>query len=146
MTERLVVIQKETGGQGVVKADLDPFQTNTVIPAVPCDISVYVGALVIMRPTGVAENALADSLANSNVIGIVDSKVNDTACNIRVANVTLDIFSGLDVTREYYLSATVAGGMSTAIPTESGQVRLKIGQPFSETAMLLMKGDRMVRS
>lgn len=146
MAEHLVMTQKPSGGKKLVRADLDPFQTNTVIPDVPCDSSVYVGACVRMTGAGLAVNAVADSLENSMVIGIVDSKTTATECIIRVANVTLDVFTGLDVSKEYYLSDTVAGGIQTTPPTATGHILLRIGQPFSETAMLLMKGDRRVRS
>lgn len=128
-----------------------PFQqqaqenTNVTIENVPCLASVYVGAAVIMDGTGTANNALADSLANSNVIGIVESKSSTTVCTIRVIGVTSAIFSGLDVTKEYYLSDSVAGGISTTIPTASGHVVLRIGQPFSDEEFLVVRGQRTVR-
>lgn len=118
---------------------------NTVLRGVDCDASVYVGAVVRVSG-GVAFNAIADSLANSNMIGIVESKGSSVTCDIRVSGVTANtIFSGLDETKEYYLSATVEGEVTLLPPTTSGSVLLKIGQPFDSESMLVSKGIRTVR-
>ena len=118
---------------------------NVVLPNVPCLSSVYVGSAVIMQASGIAKNGLADSLANSNIIGIVESKSSSTVCDIRVLGVSSPLFIGLDVTKEYYLSESVDGDLSVSPPVASGSVILKIGQPFSETEMLVNKGQRTVR-
>lgn len=146
MAQHLVMTQKPAGGQALIQAELDNSKVNAVIPNVPCEATVFIGAAVVMKIDGVAKNGLADGIANSNIIGIVDSKKDSTTCTIRVANVTLDVFAGLDVTREYYLSSTVPGEITTSVPTASGTVRLKLGQPFSATSLLIMKGERMLRS
>jgi len=119
---------------------------NVVLKDVPCDLSVYIKSAVRMDALGIAYNALADILSNSNVIGIVESKPTTTTCNIRVLGTSTTIFTGLDVTKEYYLSASVAGGLTVSPPTASGNVRLKIGQPFSATEFLVVKGTRTVRA
>lgn len=118
---------------------------DIVLNNVPCDISVFVGAAVRMQASGTAVNALADSLTNANVIGIVQSKPTSTTCNIRVTGVSLSVFAGLDVTKEYYLSDTVAGQITTTIPISSGHVVLRIGQPFSSSELLMNKGQAVVR-
>jgi len=118
---------------------------NVVIADVPCESSVYVKAAVIMQASGIAKNALADSLANSNVIGIVESKSSTTLCNIRVIGVTPSVFTGLDVSKEYYLSDVIDGDIVTTIPITSGHVVLKVGQPFSDQEFLVSKGQRTVR-
>jgi hypothetical protein len=130
------------------KLQIDPDTlggANVVIPSVPCEASVFVGAAVIMQGSGIAKNGLADSLANSNIIGIVESKATSIICNIRVLGVSGSLFVGLDVTKEYYLSESVVGGISTLPPVSSGSVILKIGQPYSATEMLVNKGQRTVR-
>jgi hypothetical protein len=119
--------------------------SNVVILNVTCDLTVYVGAAVIMDGSGVAQNALADSKANSNVIGIVEAKSDTTTCDIRVLGVSASIFSGLDVTKEYYLSNTVPGQITTTVPATTGHVKAKLGQPFSATEMLVLKGERTIR-
>ena len=85
-----------------------------------------------MNSSGVALRAQADVIGNSNVIGFIESKSDSTTCNIRVLGVSEEIFTGLDVTKEYYLSAVTPGLITTAIPTGSGNVVLKMGQPFSD--------------
>lgn len=146
MSTHLVVTQKPSGGQALVQAELQTYVSNIIIPNVDCEASVYVGAAVVTNSSGVARNALADSLANSNVIGIVESKESAVKCTIRVVSLTGSIFLGLDVTKEYYLSDTVPGGLQILPPTDSGTVRLKLGQPFDETRFIIMKGERMVRA
>lgn len=120
---------------------------NTVISDVPCDASVYVGAAVIMNSFGVAQNALADNEVNANVIGIVVAKTTTTLCTIRFLGVTEgNIFVGLDVTKEYYLSDVTPGLITTVPPTLPGTVLLRVGQPFSATQLLVLKGLRIIRS
>ena len=119
--------------------------TNVTIPNVDCLPSVYVGAVVRMNTSGIAENALADTFDNSNMIGVVISKEATDECTIRVIGVTGTIFVGLDPTKEYYLSDTIPGGIQTTVPTTSGHVVLRIGQPFSSDRMMVIKGQRTVR-
>lgn len=118
---------------------------NVVLTDVPCNSSVYVGAAVRMTSGGTAVNAQGNSISNANVIGIVEEKSSTTICNIRVLGVSSSIFSGLDVTKEYYLSDSIAGLITTTIPTASGSVMLKLGQPFSSTEFLIIKGQQVVR-
>lgn len=120
---------------------------NSRIQNVDCDASVYVGAAVRMTALGVAVNALADTADNANVIGIVEEKQSATLCTVRFLGVTEgDIFVGLDVTKEYYLSDTVAGEITTTVPTLAGHIVLKLGQPFSATKFLVLKGIRIERA
>ena len=139
-----VVGQRPAG----TKVLVDPAEiggANVVLLNVPCNSSVYVGAAVRMTSGGTAVNAQADSIANSNVIGVVEAKPSTNTCNIRVMGVSDAVFSGLDVTKEYYLSDAVAGQISTTIPTASGSVVLRVGQPFSATEFLMNKGQQVVR-
>jgi hypothetical protein len=119
---------------------------NVVILNVPCELSVYVKSAVRMKSNGEATNALADSEANANVLGIVVNKPTTTTCDIRVLGVTAEIFTALDVTKEYYLSDTVAGELTTTIPVDSGHVVLRLGQPFSTTEFMVNKGTGLVRA
>ena len=57
-----------------------------------------------------------------------------------------DIFSGLDETKEYYLSDAIAGEMSSTPPTASGSIMIRVGQPFGTTNLLVIKGMRTVRA
>lgn len=119
---------------------------RVVLKNVPCASSVYIGAAVRMSG-GTAINAIADSLINSNIIGIVESKPSINQCNIRVAGLTEgNIFSGLDETREYFLSDSLAGGLTTTPPSASGSILLRVGQPYDSQTLLCIKGQRVVRS
>ena len=120
-------------------------ESGVVIENVPCDATVYVNAAVRMSGGGVAFNALADSVANSAVLGICISKQSATECTIRVSGKTNSIFVGLDPTMEYFLSDTVAGAITTTIPTDPGHIVLRLGQPFSTTEFVIDKATRMVR-
>jgi hypothetical protein len=132
---------------GVINSQFEAefIDARVVLSNVDCLTSVYIGAAVIISG-GVASNALADSMANSNVIGVVESKPSATKCNIRVLGVTEgDIFTSLDETKEYYLSDSVAGSIVDAPPSSSGSILLRIGQPFDTKNMLVVKGIRTVR-
>lgn len=117
---------------------------NLVLKDVPCDPTVQVGNVVRME-AGVAVKAKADTYANSNALGVVEKKITASLCWIRVSGVTTSIFSGLSTAEEYFLSAVTAGGISTTAPQGSGQVVLRIGQPFDSTRLFISKGVRMVR-
>lgn len=130
---------------GQTTVDFSQFPPNTVLQPVSCDVSVYVGAWVRMTAFGIAVNAIADSIDNSNVIGVCEAKLSDTTCVIRFLGQTSNIFSGLDVSKEYFLSDSSEGEMTTVPPTMSAHVVLKIGQPFSETSFVVLKGIRMER-
>lgn len=139
------VLGRDSSGKKLLIDPANLGGANVVLNDVPCNASVFIGAAVRMTSGGTAVNAIADSVANSNVIGIVEAKSSSTLCNIRVVGVSLAVFSSLDVTKEYYLSDSVAGQLVTTIPTASGHVVLRLGQPFSATEFLFNKGQYTVR-
>jgi hypothetical protein len=139
-----VLIKGTRNGKEVVFT-ADSLGTNIVLTNVPCESSVYIGAAVFMQSNGIAKNAIATSLTESNIIGIVEAKPGLNVCNIRVLGVTPDIFTGLDVSLEYFLSDTIPGGLQTSVPTTSGHVVLRVGQPFSDKSLLVLKGQRSTR-
>jgi hypothetical protein len=133
----------------VSQTSLPTATPDIVIKSVTCDSTVIVGDWVRMDSSGIAIKAIADGLGNSNVIGLVEEKIDSTTCNIRVLGVSLEIFTGLDVTKEYFLSDADAGEMveqGPSVPTASGHINLKLGQPFSTTRFLVLKGMRIERS
>ena len=119
---------------------------SIVLFNVPCDASVFVNAAVRMSAGGTAFNAISTAASTSNVIGIVESKASSVLCNIRVTGVTDAVFTLLDVTKEYFLSASSAGELTTSPPVSSGEVVVRIGQPFSATEFLVNKGTPIVRA
>lgn len=107
---------------------------TNLIETVVCDSGVAVGDWVRMNGSDVAVGAQADSIANANVFGVVESKDSSTVCNIRIGGISTAIFSGLDQTTEYFLDVTTAGAMATLPPgLGSGGVAISLGKPFSAT-------------
>lgn len=142
---------------------------NDVLYSVPCETDVYVGALVkldALSPVDIfiddwmtllnvvtmssntysviASNALADSMQNSNVIGVVQAKPTASTCDIRIYGETPDLFLGLDLSKEYYLSDTYPGSMVVyeSRPFESGSIVLKVGQAASGQSFIFDRGER----
>jgi len=138
-----LLAQDEYGKTMLVSSDIGG--ANVVIPNVPCETSVFVGAVVRMS-SGTAVNAIANSWTNANLIGVVESKVSSTVCNIRVTGVTEGtVYSGLDETEEYFLSASNAGYMTVTPPSVTGQVKIRVGQPYDAVSLLVAKGERTLR-
>ena len=131
-----VITRKADGTRKVVSLDIQATPPNTVIENVPCDASVYVGAAVRMS-SGTAVNALADAKANANVIGVVEKKPTSTTCNIRFSGVTDSVLSGLDETKEYFLSDITPGLITTTAPIASGTEVVSIGKPYTATQLLV---------
>lgn len=119
---------------------------NVVLTDVPCNAAVAVGDWVRLDGTSTCQKAIADSEANSNVLGVVEEKASAVLCTVRVLGVSSGIFAGLDVAQEYFLSASTAGAMTTTPPSASGEILLKLGQPFSATEFLVLKGMRIERT
>lgn len=118
---------------------------NAILTNIPCDAFVGVGDFVRMEE-GVAVQAIADSLANSNVLGLVEQVNADSTCTIRVNGVSLSVFSSLDTGLEYYLSEVDPGKITSSAPILAGQIVLKLGQPFDSTRLIVLKGSRIVRA
>jgi hypothetical protein len=118
---------------------------NAILTGVPCDASVVVGDFIRMD-SGIAVKALADTLENSNVLGLVEQVNGDATCTVRINGVSVSIFAGLDSAAEYYLSDTVPGAITVTAPTAIGSVVLKLGQPFDATRLVVLKGSRIVRA
>ncbi len=108
-----------------------------------CDASVTVNSLVYK------DNALnrlfmarADVKATSKIVGMVESKLSSTVCNIRIIGKMPTSFVGLDETEDYYLSPTTAGAYTTTRPVASGQYVVSVGQGLSSTQFMVRVGDR----
>ena len=118
-------------------------QGDNIIENVSCDASVTVGSIVRMSGS-TAIKAIATSFTNSLAIGICISKSDSTTCNIQVTGYTSSIFGGLDTSKNYFLSDTVAGQLTTTAPTASGSYVIKIGNPIS-TTQLVITIERIVK-
>lgn len=110
---------------------------------IPCDPSVYIGSAVYINQSGTVFPALANSLETSNVLGIVES-INGAICNVRLFGISRDLFAGLDVTKQYYLSATVPGSLTDTTPSENNSIKVVIGIPVDDKKLLVFKTERQM--
>jgi len=110
-----------------------------------CDVSVYIGAAVKSFGS-ICYNAQADSIANSRVIGFAISKSSATRCDVLLCGQTGDIYSGLNVSDDYFLSPTVAGGLQTAVPTGAGHVVAFLGRTISAKNLVVNIALRLQRA
>jgi len=126
-----------------VQGAIEESSSGLILRNVPCDSGVALTDAVKMI-SGTAQKAQADSVTNSNMIGIVERKETSILCDIRVTGVSLGVFSGLDETKEFFLSAATAGLVTATAPIGSGEVVVRVGQPFSGTELMVNKGTRLV--
>jgi len=124
--------------------------TGLVISNASFSGSAALGDWVRATAGGVFLPALADSVSNSNVVGVIETIANASTSNatgtVRVLGVTSAIFSSLDVNQEYFLSDVNPGKITTTIPTAAGHTVTRVGQPVSATQFLVLKGTRIIRS
>jgi len=121
--------------------------TSSTLQSVAVDASVYVGAVVLMSG-GTFINAIATSKAASHVFGICTSKSSSTVGDVLLpGGITDGIYSSLDLTKEYFLSDSVAGGIAVPpVPTTAGYTVWVIGKPYTTTRLLFMPELRVVRA
>lgn len=124
--------------------------TGLVITNASFSGSAALGDWVRATPSSVFVPAIADSISNSNVVGVIETITNLSTSSptgrIRVLGVTTGIFSSLDPSQEYFLSSTSAGKITTTIPTTSGHVVARVGQPVTSSKFLVLKGTRIIRN
>ena len=118
---------------------------STLASNIPCDASVFVGA-VVRFDAGVAKNALADTLANSRVVGFCVKKKTSTLCSVVFSGRTEGVFVGLDTTKDYFLSPSTPGSIQVTPPIGSGEFITRVGRPFSSTQMVTIIGTRTQRA
>lgn len=124
-----------------------PIATPDIVARdIPCDSGVAVGDWVRIDLTNTAVKALADTADNAHVMGIVEEKSTSTICSIRLAGVSKVVFVGLDTTKEYFLSPSTAGGMTTTVPTGAGEILLRVGKAIDATRIVVTIGTRMRRA
>ena len=157
------VFQVNVGGGGG--------SSNETLFNVPCDPAVFPGAVVRLvqdSPTPIfmdewtvlalvpslnlndysilANFAQANTYERANAIGIVSSKPTVNTCNIIKSGPTPDLFFGLDVTKEYFLSETSPGYLTPTAPVNSGEVIISIGKPVSSKSLEVIISDRIERA
>lgn len=134
----------------VISTLTNPIQTagmvaNALLENVPCHPSVAVGEVVRATALGEVVQADASSILTAAVLGVVETKSDATTCNVRLSGLSAPVFSGLDVTKVYFLSDSTPGALTTSAPSSSGSVVVRIGQPFSSSALIVGVGSPIVR-
>lgn len=140
------LVNTTSDSEGNVTVTVTNVEAGIVLNDIDCASDVYLGAAVYIDNSDIAQNAIASSVLTSNVLGFVEAKSSSVKCDVRVSGKTLANFSALDVTKDYYLSDSVAGGVQTNVPTASGHVKLRLGQPVSSDRMVYLKGEIVVRA
>jgi hypothetical protein len=112
--------------------------TASILSNVTCDSGVYQGALVRLDSSFIFVNSIANSPVNAEVFGICVLKSSPTVCDILLpGGITDSIYVGLLAETKYFLSPSVAGAMTTTVPTGSGQIVLNVGQAYNSSRFLL---------
>lgn len=120
---------------------------DNVIENATCDSSVLIGNVVRMDvSSGSVHNALASNITNANVIGICISKSSATTCNVQITGVTSGVFSSLDLSKNYFLSDSTPGALTTSPPTAAGSIVLIVGKPYTTTRFIIHLGNPIRRS
>ena len=117
-----------------------------LLEEVVCEASVAIGDWIYLNSSNIGVSALADSEANSHIIGLVEDKPSATRATVRTHGISSELFTGLDVTKDYFLDESTAGAMTITPPTGSNEVVLRVGRPFSDKRFWVQMGIRMVRA
>lgn len=108
--------------------------------------SVNVGDICqVSASNGSIERAQANSISNTNVIGICVEKSSSTQGSLQVAGITEEIYSSLNPGSLYFLSASNPGELTTSAPSSSSNVVVQIGIATSAKRMLLIPSIKIVR-
>lgn len=119
---------------------------DLLIRQVPCDSTVSVGDWVYLDNSGTAFKAIATGSDESNVFGLVESKDTTVLCNVRTFGQSSELFSSLDPSKEYFLSAATAGSMTLSPPTGSANYIVNLGRPTTDKRFLIRRTIRLQRA
>lgn len=119
---------------------------DNTIHGLNCDPSVFVGAVVRISG-GTVVNALADTITNSNALGICTSKGSSTSCDVQVCGYTASAPSGLTINQNYFLSDSNPGTITTTPPASgSGSIILFIGRARTSSSLIIQIGSAIQRA
>lgn len=119
---------------------------DNTLQNIPCDSSVYVGAVVRLDGSTIV-NAIANSELNSRALGIVTSKSNATTCNVLTCGFTPSgTIVGPTSGQTLFLSSSIAGGITTTPPTAANHVIVYIGRYYNSGIIRLGSLDRIERT
>ena len=128
---------KQAGSSSPIQAAIQPADYSSVasgdntVSNLSCDSSVAVGDVVYVNGSTV-EKASALNYQQSLAVGIVVNKPGATTCDIATTG-PVNVLSGLDTSKKYFLSETTPGALQTTPPTTSGAYVVQIGKPIANT-------------
>lgn len=100
---------------------------------VPSATSVSVGDVVRVSGSELVK-AVASTAEDARWVGVCVEKPTTTSANIRMSGAA-DVFTGLDVTKTYSLSKTVAGEVEETNSTTG--ISMFVGVPLNSTTLIL---------
>lgn len=116
-----------------------------IMKAVDLEVDAELGDLVRITESELAVRSLADSYDNAQVHGMIIS-INGSVGDIQIIGKTdAELFDGLDVTKDYYLSDTLPGKFTTVIPTTTNHVEIPVGKAFGTKKFVISIGQRVVK-
>lgn len=128
------------------------FISQTSVPStdfllnIDCDSSVQKTDWVRLNSEGVAIKASATSLADSDVLGIVeDVSQSGTTCRVRVGGVSKLNFNNTLSPGTYFLSIS-SGQMSQIVPSGNGNVVYPIAYAVDSSTIIVELKMRMQRA
>jgi hypothetical protein len=104
-----------------------------------CASVVVVRNVVYQSGSGACTQARADAVATMPAIGLCISKPTATTCIIARSG-EVDGFAGLTPDSLYYVSDTLAGGITATAPSGSGNVVQKVGYAKSSSILVVELG------
>jgi hypothetical protein len=120
--------------------------SDLLIRRVPCNATVAVGDWVYLDNAGTAIKAIATGSDESNVFGLVESKDSTILANIRTFGQSTELFTLLDPSKEYFLSASTAGTMTLTPPSGSAVYVVNLGRPVTDKRFLIRRTIRLQRA
>jgi len=103
-----------------------------------CPPSVAEGDAVYISGTDTVDKAFAGAVGQTeDAIGVVATKPTATTATVLSHGVSAASFVGLTAKATYYLSPTVAGGITSTAPTAPGQKVQEIGIASSATKLFV---------
>lgn len=105
-----------------------------------CESAASVGDAVYMDGS-IAKRGIATSLRTSLIVGIIEKKYTATSCLVRLGGVSSEIYTGLDDSEQYFLSATVPGEITTVAPSGPGEISVVVGLAWDTDRLVVQIGN-----
>lgn len=130
---------KQSGSSSPLQSAISPAdysssvtaEGDNVVSNLTCNSAIIVGDVVYVNGTSV-EKASALTYQSSLAVGIVTNKSGATTCDITTTG-PINVLSGLNTSKKYFISETTPGTLQTTPPTLSGAYVIQIGKPISTT-------------